>query len=394
MNMKHVKFKTDRFNTHSRKYDSITMNRYPEDTIPLWVADMDIEVDERILNGLHSYLDEKILGYNLETSEYTQSITDYLKRRHQCNIEPSWILTTPNVVSSINACLLSLTQPNDGILILEPVYMPFFKSVEATGRQVVFSSLVHQSNGYVMDFDDIEQKIKDYNVKMVIFCSPHNPVGRVWSEDELVRFVKLMNQYQVLIISDEIHMDFIFKGYKHLPLISFDENVIMLMSASKTFNLASAHVSQIIVKDPNIRKRIMSVYQQLGLFHSVELGIRATTIAYKDCDDYIDELCEVIESNVSLVKECLKDTCISLVKMEGTYLMWLKVHSCGFSSTRLQKRLVREAHVWLHDGSIFGPTGEGYLRLNCATSPQLLKEACERIKTWIKEHAHESKSSV
>jgi cysteine-S-conjugate beta-lyase len=394
MSMKHIKFKTDRFNTHSRKYDSIRVNRYPQDTIPLWVADMDIEVDERILKGLHNYLDEKILGYNLETTEYTQSITEYLSRRHQCHIDPSWIVTTPNVVSSINACLYALTQPQDAILILEPVYMPFFKSVEATGRQVVFSSLIHHSSGYVMDFDDLEEKINKFNIKMVIFCSPHNPVGRVWREDELKRFVQLMNQTNIIILSDEIHMDFIFKGHKHIPLINLDENVIMLMSASKTFNLASGHVSQIIVKNPKIRKDIMSLYHQLGLFHTVELGIRATTIAYKECDDYIDELCDVIESNVNIVKECFKDTCVSIVNMEGTYLMWLDVRSCGIATPRLHQKLIRDAHVWLHDGSIFGPTGEGYLRLNCATSPDLLIEACERIKTWMKEHNHESKSSL
>jgi cysteine-S-conjugate beta-lyase len=394
MNMKHIKFKTDRFNTHSRKYDSIHLNRYPKDTIPLWVADMDIEVDERILNGLHEYLDEKILGYNLETPEYTQAITNYLKRRHDCMVDSSWILTTPNVVSSINACLLALTHPNDAILILEPVYMPFFKSVEATGRQVVFSSLVHHPSGYEMNFEDIEHKIQEFNVKMVIFCSPHNPVGRVWREDELKRFVEIMNQNNVIIICDEIHMDFIFKGHKHIPMINFDEHVIMLMSASKTFNLASAHVSQIIAKSSSVRKKIMNLYHQLGLFHSVELGIRATTIAYQECDDYIDELCDVIETNVNLVKQCFENSCVSVVKMEGTYLMWLDVRACGIATPRLHRGLIKEAHVWLHDGSIFGPTGEGYLRLNCATSPHLLLEACERIKTWIKEHAHESKSSV
>jgi cystathionine beta-lyase len=394
MNMKHVKFKTDRYNTHSRKYDSVLVNRYPHDTIPLWVADMDIEVDERILKGLHAYLDEKILGYNLETSEYSQAITKYLKRRHDCQIDPSWIITTPNVVSSINACLHSLTKPNDAILILEPVYMPFFKSVEATGRQVVFSSLVHEATGYVMDFHDMEEKIKNFNIKMVIFCSPHNPVGRVWREDELRRFLNLMQRYNVIIISDEIHMDFIFKGHKHIPLINFDENVIMLMSASKTFNLASGHVSQIIAKDPKIRKDIMLLYHQLGLFHSVELGIRATTIAYNECDDYIDELCEVIESNVYIVKESFKDSCVSVVKMDGTYLLWLDVRSCGITTSRLHQRLIKDARVWLHDGSIFGPTGEGYLRLNCATSPQQLIEACHRIKTWIKEHHHESTPSI
>jgi bifunctional pyridoxal-dependent enzyme with beta-cystathionase and maltose regulon repressor activities len=172
--------------------------------------------------------------------------------------------------------------------------MPFFKSVEATGRQVVFSSLVHHPSGYEMNFEDIEHKIQEFNVKMVIFCSPHNPVGRVWRENELTRFVEIMNQNNVMIISDEIHMDFIFKGHKHIPLINFDEHVIMLMSASKTFNLASAHVSQIIVKSSSIRKKIMNLYHQLGLFHSVELGIRATTIAYQECDDYIDELCDEV----------------------------------------------------------------------------------------------------
>lgn len=384
--MKHVKFKTQRLNTHSRKYDSIPLMNYPDDTIPLWVADMDIEVDERILNGLHDYLNEKVLGYNLEHESYRLSIKDYLWRRHQLNIETDWIITTPNVVSSINASLLSLTQPNDHVLILEPVYMPFFKSVEATQRRVVFSSLKPTPVGYVMDFDDIELKCHTYDIKMVILCSPHNPVGRVWTHDELQRFIKIMTRHNIIILSDEIHMDFIFKGHKHVPLMSLHDKTIMLMSASKTFNLASAHVSQIVVKDPHIRRKILSQYHQLGLFQLVEFGLRATTIAYQSCDDYIDELCNVIESHVELIKHELEDTNMIITPMEGTYLVWIDARAYQCDTTILQKRLIHEAKVWLHDGSIFGPTGQGYLRLNCATSPQLLVEACRRIKQWIKEN--------
>lgn len=392
--MKHIRFKTNRFNTHSRKYDSIVTQNYPADTLPMWVADMDIEVDKRILKGLHDYLDEKILGYALETNEYTQSIQHYLKRRHDLDVECSWIVTTPNVVSSINACLLALTQPNESVLVLEPVYMPFFKSVEAVGRKVVFSSLVPSTQGYSMNLGDIEIKVKEHDVKMVLFCSPHNPVGRVWREDEIHAFMQLMNRYNVIVVSDEIHMDFMFKGHHHLPLMKFDPNVIMLMSASKTFNLASAHVSQMIVQDRMIRKKIKTLYSQLGLFHHHELGIRATTIAYSQCDDYIDELCEVIEGNVNLVKETLKDTPIGVTLIEGTYLLWLNVSCVGLPTAIIQKRLIHEASLWLHDGSIFGPSGEGYLRMNVATSPQVCLEACHRLVKWLKGEMHESKSSV
>jgi len=392
--MKHIRFKTNRFNTHSRKYDSIKSQQYPSDTLPMWVADMDIEVDERILQGLHDYLDEKILGYALETQEYTQSIQHYLKRRHDLEVECSWVVTTPNVVSSINACILALTQPKESVLVLEPVYMPFFKSVEAVGRQVVFSSLVDTPAGYMMDLADIEAKVKAHDVKMVLFCSPHNPVGRVWREDEVRPFLELMNRYHVIVVSDEIHMDFMFKGHHHLPLMKFDPHVIMLMSASKTFNLASTHVSQMIVQDRVIRKKIKSLYSQLGLFHHHEFGIRATTIAYSHCDDYIDELCEVIESNVTLVKEALKDSPVQVTPIEGTYLVWLNVKCVGLPTAIIQKRLIQEASLWLHDGSIFGPTGEGYLRMNVATSPQVCLEACHRLKSWLKGEMHESKSSV
>ncbi len=388
--MKHVRFKTSRHHTHSRKYDSIFLNQYPLDTIPLWVADMDIEVDERILQGLHSYLNEKILGYNLEDPTYAQSIVDYLRRRHHCDIKPNWIMTTPNVVSSINACLLALTEPDDAVLVIEPVYMPFFKSVESTQRKVIFSSLKLLPSGYVMDFEDMESKIVEHKIKMVLFCSPHNPVGRVWRFEELEQFLSLMKKHNVIVVSDEIHMDFIFEGHKHIPLIGLDDSVIMLMSASKTFNLASAHVSQLIVKDGRTRKKLMSLYHQLGLFHHHELGLRATTIAYSQCDDFIDELCEVIESNVQLVESLLKDSPFTVIPMEGTYLMWIDITKLNLTSCQCQKRLIKEAKVWLHDGSIFGPTGEGYLRMNVATSPEQLIEACQRLLLWVKEQTHES----
>lgn len=385
--MKTIQFKTDRLNTHSRKYDSITTLNYPKDTIPLWVADMDIEVDKRIIDGLHAYIDEKVLGYNLEHESYRNSIKHYLQRRHRLEIETDWILTTYNVVSSINACLLALTKPNDNILILEPVYTPFFKSVEATGRQVVFSALKQQPQGYVMDFEDIELKCQTQTIAMVILCSPHNPVGRVWREVELNRFLSLMRQYNVIVVSDEIHMDIVFQGHRHVPLLSLDSDVIMLMSASKTFNLASAHVSQIIVKDPHVRHALAKCYHQLGLFHSVELGLRATTIAFQVCDDYIDALCTVIESHVKHIESLLSDTHIKVVPMEGTYLVWLDVSAYAIKSSLMQQRLIHEAKVWLLSGSMFGPSGEGFLRLNCATSLETLTEACLRIRTWLKENA-------
>lgn len=388
--MKHVRFKTSRHHTHSRKYDSIFLSQYPSDTIPLWVADMDIEVDARILEGLHRYLDEKILGYNLIDSTYSQSIVDYLHRRHQCDIMQHWIMTTPNVVSSMNACILTLTQPNDAVLIIEPIYTPFFKSVESTQRKVIFSSLRRSSCGYVMDFEDMESKITKHKIKMVLFCSPHNPVGRVWRIDELEQFLILMKKHDVKVVSDEIHMDFILKGHKHIPLIRLDDSIIMLMSASKTFNLASAHVSQIIVKDDKIRKKLMKLYHQLGLFHHLELGLRATIIAYSKCDDYIDELCEVIESNVKLVDALLKDSPFKVLPIEGTYLMWIDITKLNLTSCHCQKRLIHEARVWLNDGSTFGPTGEGYVRLNVATSPEQLNEACQRLLLWVKEYTHES----
>lgn len=383
--MKTIKFKTNRLNTHSRKYDSIAALHYPPDTIPLWVADMDIEVDQRIIQGLHAYIDEKVLGYNLEHESYRTSIKHFLQRRHGLEIETDWILTTYNVVSSINACLLALTKPGDKILILEPVYSPFFKSIEATGRQVVFSALKHVPWGYVMDFDDIASKCETNTIAMFIMCSPHNPVGRVWRMEELQQLLHIMHKHRILVVSDEIHMDIVFKGHRHVPLLSLDTDVIMLMSASKTFNLASAHVSQIIVKNPQLRHALAKCYHQLGLFHHVELGLRATTLAFQACDDYIDELCGVIEDHVNLIKAMMRDTKIKVIPMEGTYLVWLDVRAYGLSSQLMQERLIHEAKVWLLSGTVFGPSGEGYLRLNCATSMETLTEACIRITTWLKE---------
>ncbi len=381
--------KINRKNTNSIKWDGHEKFNIHPDSIPLWVADMDFKTLPEITQELNKQVEFGVYGYAFEPDSYYDSVIGWMKRRHQWNIQKEWILTTPGVVSGVNACILAFTKENDSILIQEPVYHPFKNSIKYNKRIPIVNELVRSNTHYSIDFTDFENKIVENNVKLFILCSPHNPVGRVWLKEELIRMADICHKHNVIIVSDEIHMDFVFKGHEHHVLVNlkpeYQEFVITLVAPSKSFNLAAFKVSQLITANLDYKKRIEHEYERLGFHGHNTFGLLACEVAYRSGDQFMDDVVEYIYQNILFIKDYISKhiSQIKVMDIEGTYLLWLDMSALQLEQSELMEFLNQKAHLWFNDGSIFGASGKGYVRMNCATQREILKQALEQLKNAI-----------
>ncbi len=381
--------KINRKNTNSIKWDGHEKFNIHPDAIPLWVADMDFRTLPEITQALNKQVDFGVYGYAFEPESYFESIIGWMKRRHQWEIQKEWILTTPGVVSGVNACILAFTQESDSILIQEPVYHPFKNSIKYNKRIPIINELVRKDTHYSIDYIDFENKIVENNVKLFILCSPHNPVGRVWLKEELIQMADICHKHNVIIVSDEIHMDFIFKGHEHHVLVNlkpeYQEFVITLVAPSKSFNLAAFKVSQLITANLDYKKRVEHEYERLGFHGHNTFGLLACEVAYRSGDQFMDDVVEYIYQNIQFIKEYIS-THISQIKVmdiEGTYLLWLDMSALQLDQKQLMEFLNQKAHLWFNDGSIFGDSGKGFVRMNCATQRDIIKQSLDQLKNAI-----------
>lgn len=381
--------KINRKNTNSIKWDGHEKFNIHPDAIPLWVADMDFRTLPEITQALNKQVEFGVYGYAFEPESYYDSVIGWMKRRHQWNIQKEWILTTPGVVSGVNACILAFTKENDSILIQEPVYHPFKNSIKYNKRIPIINELVRKESHYSIDFIDFENKIIENNVKLFILCSPHNPVGRVWLKEELIQMADICHKHNVIIVSDEIHMDFIFKGHEHHVLVNlkpeYQEFVITLVAPSKSFNLAAFKVSQLITSNLDYKKRVEHEYERLGFHGHNTFGLLACEVAYRSGDQFMDDVVEYIYQNIQFIKEYVS-THISQIKVmdiEGTYLLWLDMSALQLDQKQLMDFLNLKAHLWFNDGSIFGESGKGFVRMNCATQREIIKQSLDQLKNAI-----------
>lgn len=381
--------KINRKNTNSIKWDGHEKFKVHPDAIPLWVADMDFKTLPEITRALNKQVDFGVYGYAFEPESYFESIIGWMKRRHHWDIQKDWILTTPGVVSGLNACLLALSEENDSVLIQEPVYHPFKNSIIYNKRIPVINELIRKDTHYSIDFNDFENKIIENNVKMFILCSPHNPVGRVWLKEELIQMADICHKYNVIVVSDEIHMDFVYKGHEHHVLVNlkpdYQDFVITLVAPSKSFNLAAFKVSQLITPNLSFKKRIEHEYERLGFHGHNTFGLLACEVAYRSGDQFMDEVLEYIYQNIQFIKEYIKEN-ISVIKVmdiEGTYLLWLDMSALQLKQNELIEFLDQKAHLWFNDGSLFGESGNGFVRMNCATQRDVIKQALEQLRNAI-----------
>ena len=376
----------DRTNTFAVKHDLAALRGKPVDTIKLWVADMDFPTAPCIQNALSDFVSHGIFGYSRPDARYYDALRTWFKSRHDFLIDDSWVVNTPGVVFALNAAIRAFTEAGDGVLIQRPVYYPFFNTIEALGRRVVNSPLVIKDGRYGIDFDDFERKIESENVRLFILCSPHNPVGRVWTREELERISGICLSHGVLVVSDEIHSDITFGENHHTVYATLSPeaaaNSITCTSPSKSFNLAGLQFSNIIIPDEKIRRLFRRAVDQTGYDEPGLMGIAAATAAYSQGGEWFDEAMKYIQANIRFTRDYLasRRPQITMREPEGTYLVWLDFSAfTGLTDRQISERILRGAKVWLDEGVMFGKEGEKFQRINVATPRAVLEDALGRI---------------
>ena len=377
----------DRIGTNCEKWDGLERLYGRSDLIALWVADMDFRTVPQVREALVRRAEHAIYGYTDDGKRARAAEAGWLKRRHGLDVDPDWILYSPGVVDSLYFCVGALTGPGDGIVVQPPVYGPFYNAVRLYDRALVRSPLIREDGEWRMDFDDLEAKFAA-GAKMMILCSPHNPVGRVWTRAELQRLVDLANRYGVVLVSDEIHADFALDGRKQTRILALDgaERAVMLTSATKSFNLAGLRQSSIIVKDAAIRKTLKNAVERVHAASPNIFGGIAQTTAYLYGDEWMDAVVEYVTENRDFAVEFIRREIPEILcrPQEGTYLMWMDFRGLGMNQADAIAMLVNRAHVALNDGLFFGEEGRGWFRMNLATQRDNVARGLENIRDAIR----------
>jgi cystathionine beta-lyase len=380
----------DRKNTNSLKYDFAVERGKQEDILPLWIADMDFKVPDCVTKALETSVAHGIFGYTEVKEDYFKPIHDWFVKYHNWNTEFSWLVKTPGIVFAIGLAIRAFTKEDEGVLIQQPVYYPFSETVIANDRTLAVNSLINKSGHYEIDFEDFEKQIIEKKVKLFLLCSPHNPVGRVWKIEELKRMGEICLKHGVVILSDEIHCDFALSGHKHTVFASISEefamNSIICTSPSKTFNLAGLQVSNNFIKNEEIRRKFYKALDAAGYSQLNTLGLAACKAAYEDGEEWLAQLKEYLNDNLTFLRDFLKERLplIKLVEPEGTYLIWLDFHDLNITKKELAHLIVNKANLWLDSGQIFGKEGLFYERINIACPREVLRRALEQLEKAVK----------
>ncbi len=375
----------DRKNTNAIKIDLATHRGKPSDVLPLWVADMDFKAPACVQNAIKAKAKHGIFGYSVPNQDYYNAVKKWMKFQHNFEIESQWIINTPGVVFAIALAIRAFTEPGESVLIQTPVYYPFKNVIEQNNRKVVKNSLFEKDGKWQIDFDDFENKILANHIKLFIFCSPHNPVGRVWTHKELKRINEICLKNNVLVFSDEIHNDFILSPNQHTVYSTLSEeaaqNSIVATSATKTFNLAGLQFSTIFIKNEKLRIKVLREKSKTGYDEPNIIGLVATVAAYKNGLAWLSELKKYLAKNLEFVRNYLHEKIpkIKLIEPEGTYLLWLDFNALGLSDDELDNLIVNKAKLWLDRGTMFGEEGKGYQRLNIASPRIVIKEAMDSL---------------
>lgn len=375
----------ERKNTKSLKYDFAGRRGMPEEILPLWVADMDFRTSSYILEALEQISQHGIFGYSESEEQYFEALQGWMKRRYDWEVEEKWLVKTPGIVFALALAIRAYTKEQEAVLIQQPVYYPFSEVIADNNRRLISNELVQDKNGYYqIDFEDFENKIVAENVKLFILCNPHNPVGRVWTREELTKLGDICLKHKVIVVSDEIHADFALKK-RHTVFTNikkeYQEIGIVCTSPSKSFNIAGLQVSNIFIANAELRKKFRhqlnaSGYSQLNL-----PGLVACEAAYRYGDEWLDAVVDYIRENAVYTEHFLKKRLpkVKMTEIEGTYLVWLDFKAYGLTDKELDRRIIHEAGLWLDSGHIFGKPGEGFQRINIACPRRILMQALERL---------------
>jgi cysteine-S-conjugate beta-lyase len=375
----------ERKGTNSLKYDGKSRYFGTDDIMPLWVADMDFRTPHFIMDAIKRRCEHEILGYTLKTGIFFNSLINWLSRRFDWNVPEESICFTPGVVSALNFGVLAFTNPGDRVIVQSPVYAPFYTAVKDHNRELAINPLKLVDGRYEMDLVHFESLI-DNRTKLFILCSPHNPVSRVWSRDELLAVGEICLKHNITILSDEIHSDLVFKPHKHQPLAQLSDELanitITSMAPSKTFNIAGLSSSAAIITNPELRKKFLQLPNSCHLGSGNLFGLTAFEAAYTYGDDWLEQMLEYLWRNVVYLRKYLAENIppIKLIEPEGTYLLWLDFREFGLPDRQIKEILVNKAKVGFNYGPDFGPGGEGFQRINIGCPRQTLKEALEKVK--------------
>ena len=374
----------NRQNTNSLKWDARKTYFGSEDVLPMWVADMDFKTPDFIKQAIIEHAQQDILGYSLKPESFYDAIVNWQERRHGWTIKKEWIATSPGVVAAVSLSVLCMTAPGDKVIIQPPVYHPFYFVVKDNGRQLLTNALKSDGERFYFDFEDFENKAKE-GAKMLILSSPHNPGGMVWTKEELTKLADICEKYDMLILSDEIHCDLVFKSFKHTPLASLNDRIaartITAIAPSKTFNIAGLSTSVVVIPNPELMAKYKKILETIHVSPHNILGITALEAAFNHGDQWVDELMDYLQDNVMYAKAFLEHYIpeIKLMMPEATYLLWLNCEGLGLSDQELKRFMIDRAKLGLNQGSMFGQEGANHVRMNVACPQILLEQGLEQL---------------
>lgn len=379
----------DRRNTNSVKWDLAEKLTGVADALPMWVADMDFPAPAPVLDALQRRVSHGIFGYSVIPDSCYEAVIRWAQKRHRWTIEKDWIVFTSGVVPALHWIVTAWTQPGDSVIVQPPVYYPFFRAARVNNCELVENPLMLDNNRYVMDFDQLEQAIDD-RARVFVLCSPHNPVGRLWTQNELVRLGEICLKRDILLCSDEIHWDLALYDNRHIPTATVSDaiaqNTITLVAPNKTFNLAGISIAMAIIPNSSLRAKFVSMQQELGIHMDGNVfGAVAAEAAYTHGEEWLENLLAYIQGNLEFLTAYLEAHIpkIRVVPPEGTYLAWLDCRALNLGDAELKDVMLKDAKVWLNDGPTFGIGGSGFQRLNLACPRPILQEALQRLERAV-----------
>ena len=366
-----------------------------DDIIPFSVADMELKIAPEITEGLKKYIDEAVLGYSGTYPKYYEAVINWMERRHGFKVEKDWILCTPGVVSAIYVAIKAFAKENEGVITFTPVYYPFYSAITSNKRKLVDCGLVESKNEngetkYSIDFEKFEEFAKDENNKVLLLCSPHNPLGIVWSREDLEKIGKIAVENDLIVISDEIHSDIVMAGHKHTVFQTLSEELaeitITCTAPTKSFNLAGAGISNIIIKNEKLRKKFKAEMEKMSMHVFSTLSYKACELAYTESEEWLDEFLLLIDKNQKLVNKFFEERFIDLKAplIQGTYLQWLDFRPLGLKNTELKEFMNKKSKIFFSEGYTFGKAGDGFERVNLAVPTKYLEKMLERLYEVLK----------
>ena len=382
----------DRKGTRCLKYDFAVQRGRSADILPLWVADMDFKTSSYIQDALLRQAEHGVYGYTEADETYFDAVRSWMERRHGWKIEPEWLLKTPGVVFALAMAVKAYTEPGDYVLIQEPVYYPFREVIESNDREVANNVLYQDENGsYKINFEDFERQIVEKRIRLFILCSPHNPVSRVWTREELEKLGDICKKHGVIVVSDEIHADFIKKGKEFVSTLKIrtelKERLIVCNSITKTFNVPGVILSNMIIPDTRIREKVKETIDRWGLHNPNIFAAGIMEAAYTECDDWLEQVNIYLEGNYNFLDKYLQKHMpeLEVIPSEGTYMAWIKTSKLGISPKALEQFFIEKAKVSVYMGDRYGKHTEEFIRVNIATSRDYLEKALHRVKVHYDE---------